>query len=95
MDKGEKLDRLTDEIISVLVRAHKQAKLSGQSVVGTEFLLLVLLAEKTSFGAKAFKKTGIRLRDVRREIELIVPKRKKTISGGRRDSVYRTDEKCS
>jgi ATP-dependent Clp protease ATP-binding subunit ClpC len=77
MDKGEKLDRLTDEIISVLVRAHKQAKLSGQSVVGTEFLLLVLLAEKTSFGAKAFKKTGIRLRDVRREIELIVPRRKK------------------
>ena len=75
MDKREKLDRLSDEIIDVLVRAHKQAKLSGQSIVGTEFLLLVLLAKKTSFGANTFKKTETRLLDIRREISRIIPRR--------------------
>ena len=58
MDKREKLDRLSDEIIGVLVRAHKQAKLCGQSVVGTEFVLLVLLAEKNELWSEGLQEDG-------------------------------------
>ncbi|MAC62646.1 MAG: ATP-dependent Clp protease ATP-binding subunit ClpC [Flavobacteriaceae bacterium] len=69
-----RLDSFSEEVVDVIVTAHHLAKKYGQSVVGSEFLLLVLVAHRSSVGSKALKKMEIRLRDVNNEINLTVPK---------------------
>jgi ATP-dependent Clp protease ATP-binding subunit ClpC len=62
----------TDQVREVLTLAHQEACRLGHEYVGTEHLLLGLLAEGKSFGASALKELGVTLDGARDEVERII-----------------------
>jgi ATP-dependent Clp protease ATP-binding subunit ClpC len=62
-------ERFTDQARSVLVSAQDEARLLNHSFIGTEHILLGLLAAGEGIGAQALRSLGISLEAVRKEVE--------------------------
>jgi ATP-dependent Clp protease ATP-binding subunit ClpA len=66
-------ERFTDRARRVLVMAQEEAKALGHSFIGTEHLLLGLVAEGEGVGAKALAAVGVDLADLRARVLVAVP----------------------
>jgi ATP-dependent Clp protease ATP-binding subunit ClpC len=62
-------ERYTDRARQVLVLAQQEARRSASDHIGTEHLLLGLIDEGEALGVKAIESMGIRLDDLRGQIE--------------------------
>lgn len=65
-------ERFTDRSRRVIVLAQEEARLLGHAYIGTEHLLLGLLAEGEGVGSKALERLGVDLPKVRDEVERII-----------------------
>ena len=65
-------EHLTDKAIKVIMLSQEETRRLGQNLVGTEQLLLGLLAEGTSIPAKTLNQMGVTLPIVRREVERMI-----------------------
>jgi ATP-dependent Clp protease ATP-binding subunit ClpC len=65
-------ERFTEKAIKVILLGQEEAKRLGHNFVGTEQLLLGLMAEGRGLGPTILKKVGLGLRSVRREVEDII-----------------------
>jgi ATP-dependent Clp protease ATP-binding subunit ClpA len=59
----------TQETLSILRFAKKEAKAMAKNTVGTEFILLGILAQNTSIGAQTLEKLGITFKDAKEAVE--------------------------
>jgi ATP-dependent Clp protease ATP-binding subunit ClpA len=66
-------ERLTDDARAVLVLAEDEARASGQSMIGSEHLLLGMLDEGRGFAAQALARLGLSADDVRAELRILHP----------------------
>jgi DNA-binding XRE family transcriptional regulator/Uma2 family endonuclease len=64
--------RFTEKAIQSITLAQEESRRLGHNFVGTEFILLGLIAENTGLAAKVLKAAGVKLEDVRREVEKII-----------------------
>lgn len=62
----------TPEMLSILRLAREEAQNLNRTNIGTEMLLLGILAHGTGLGASALHKLGITLKDARYEVEKLV-----------------------
>ncbi|MCL2451904.1 Clp protease N-terminal domain-containing protein, partial [Candidatus Saccharibacteria bacterium] len=62
--------RLTDNARDVLAHAEVLARMTGSSYVGTEHLLLGILSQETSIGARVLKNAGIDFERVKAALQL-------------------------
>ncbi|WP_052128610.1 ATP-dependent Clp protease ATP-binding subunit [Neosynechococcus sphagnicola] len=62
----------TTSAIKVIMLAQEEARRLGHNFVGTEQLLLGLIAAEPGMASKVLKSLGITLADVRREIEAVI-----------------------
>jgi ATP-dependent Clp protease ATP-binding subunit ClpC len=67
-------DRFTERAIKVIMLAQEEARRLRHNFVGTEQILLGLIAEGTGIAAKAMTALGITLTDVRLEVETLLGK---------------------
>ncbi|CAK8568072.1 unnamed protein product [Lathyrus sativus] len=65
-------ERFTGKAIKVILLAQEEARTLGHDFVGTEQILLGLIAEGTGIAAKVLKSMGINLKDARVEVEKII-----------------------
>lgn len=65
-------EKFTPESIQVIRRAQEEASRLGHQFVGTEQILLGLLAEDTGVAAKVLKSAGVTLEAARIEVEKII-----------------------
>jgi hypothetical protein len=65
-------ERFTDRARRVLVLAQEEARLLGHGFIGTEHVLLGLVAERDGVAAKALERLDVSLDAVREEVEAIV-----------------------
>ncbi|MBV9387883.1 MAG: ATP-dependent Clp protease ATP-binding subunit [Chroococcidiopsidaceae cyanobacterium CP_BM_ER_R8_30] len=65
-------EHFTDKAIKAIMLAQEEARSLGQNLVGTEQILLGLIAEGTGIAAKVLNEQGVTLQDARREVEKIV-----------------------
>jgi hypothetical protein len=65
----EVFERFTDRARRVLVLAQEEARLLNHSFIGTEHILLGLIAEREGVAAKALQDLGISLEAVREKVE--------------------------
>lgn len=73
--------RFTDRAQRVIVLAQEQARRLGHNVVGTEHILLGLIAEGEGVGAKALTAMGVSLEKVQQEIEKVIGRSDAPIKG--------------
>ncbi|XP_028765130.1 chaperone protein ClpC, chloroplastic-like [Neltuma alba] len=64
----------TKKAVKAIVLSQEEAKRVGDNFIGTEMILLGLIREGTGIAAKVLKSMGIKLKDVRLEIERIIGK---------------------
>jgi len=62
-------ERFTDRARRVLTLAQEEARLRNHSFIGTEHILLGLIAEGGGLGAQALRSSGVSLEAARREVE--------------------------
>ncbi|NUR47885.1 MAG: ATP-dependent Clp protease ATP-binding subunit [Hamadaea sp.] len=74
-------ERFTDGARRVMVLAQEEARMLDHTTVGTEHVLLGLMREGESVGAKALEKLGISLDEVRRQVEEIVGPGRQAVGG--------------
>ncbi|MEV0274404.1 Clp protease N-terminal domain-containing protein, partial [Hamadaea sp. NPDC050747] len=74
-------ERFTDGARRVMVLAQEEARTLDHTTVGTEHVLLGLMREGESVGAKALEKLGISLDEVRRQVEEIVGPGRPAVGG--------------
>jgi len=65
-------EHFTDKAIKAIMLAQEEARRLGQNLVGTEQILLGLIAEGTGVAAKVLTAQGVTLQDARREVEKII-----------------------
>ncbi len=65
-------ERFTEQSIKVIMLAQEEARRLGHNFVGTEQILLGLIAEGTGIGSKALQENGVTLKDARNEVEKII-----------------------
>jgi len=65
-------ERFTDKAIKVVMLAQEEARRLGHNLVGTEQILLGLIAEGSGIAAKALADLGISLKDAQAEVEKII-----------------------
>jgi ATP-dependent Clp protease ATP-binding subunit ClpC len=65
-------ERFTDDARRVVVLAQEEARGLGHPYIGTEHLLLGLLAEGQGIGARALAAVDVRLERARHEVQLII-----------------------
>lgn len=65
-------ERFTEGAIKIIMASHEEARRMGQNFVGTEQLLLGVIAQKHGIGARALRYCGVNLKKTRKEIELYV-----------------------
>jgi ATP-dependent Clp protease ATP-binding subunit ClpC len=65
-------ERFTDRARSVLTLAQEEARALNHSFIGTEHILLGLLAEGDGLAARALRSLGLSTEDVRAKVEEIV-----------------------
>jgi DNA-binding XRE family transcriptional regulator/Uma2 family endonuclease len=64
--------RFTEKAVKSIMLAQEESRRLGHNFVGTEFILLGLIAENTGLAAKVLKAASITLEDARREVENII-----------------------
>jgi ATP-dependent Clp protease ATP-binding subunit ClpA len=64
--------RITEQAIEAVIYAQHESRRLGHNRMGTELLLVGLIQQDKGIAAKALSSMGIRLEDVRREVEEIV-----------------------
>jgi ATP-dependent Clp protease ATP-binding subunit ClpC len=74
-------ERFTDRARRVVVLAQEEARLLDHGYIGTEHLLLGLVAEKEGIAAGALVELGIDLETARREVEEVVGRGAEVPSG--------------
>lgn len=65
-------ERFSEKAIKVVMIGQEEARLIGLNFVGTEQILLGLIAENTGIAAKVLKAAGINIKNARLEVEKIV-----------------------
>jgi len=65
-------ERFTEQAIKVIMLAQEEARRLGHNFVGTEQLLLGLIAEGKGIAGKVLAETGVNLKDARIEVEKII-----------------------
>jgi ATP-dependent Clp protease ATP-binding subunit ClpC len=65
-------ERFTDRARRVVVLAQEEARMLNHNSIGTEHILLGLLAEGQGVAAKALESLGIPLQDVRKQVKEII-----------------------
>ena len=65
-------ERFTEQSIKVIMLAQEEARRLGHNFVGTEQILLGLIAEGTGIAAKALQQNSVSLKDARNEVEKII-----------------------
>jgi ATP-dependent Clp protease ATP-binding subunit ClpC len=65
-------ERFTEKAIKVIMLAQEEARRIGHNFVGTEQILLGLLAEGSGIGPRVLKSMGISVKDARMEVEKIL-----------------------
>src|SRR4028119_177773 len=65
-------ERFTEEAIKVIMLSQEEARRLGHNFVGTEQILLGLVAEGTGIAAKVLKSLGVNLKEAREEVETII-----------------------
>jgi ATP-dependent Clp protease ATP-binding subunit ClpC len=73
-------EHFTDKAIKAIMLAQEEARSLGQNLVGTEQILLGLIAEGTGIAAKVLKEQGVTLQDARREVEKIIGRSSRFVS---------------
>jgi ATP-dependent Clp protease ATP-binding subunit ClpC len=74
-------ERFTDRARRVIVLAQEEARLLNHNYIGTEHLLLGLIAEGEGVAATALERMGVDLGTVRRQVEEIIGHGEKAQSG--------------
>lgn len=64
--------RFTEKAIKTIMLAQEESRRLGHNFVGTEQILLGLMAEGSGIGGKALQAVGVKLEDARREVENII-----------------------
>jgi ATP-dependent Clp protease ATP-binding subunit ClpC len=65
-------ERFTDRARRVVVLAQEEARLLGHTYIGTEHILLGLLAEEEGLGAQALVKSGVSLSAAREKVVAVI-----------------------
>ena len=65
-------ESFTPEAITAIVCAQEESRRMGHNYLGTEQILLGLIAEGTGVAAKALKLMGVNLKDARTEVKKII-----------------------
>ncbi len=65
-------ERFTEKAIRVIMLAQEESRRLGHNFVGTEQLLLGLIAEGTGIASKTLKSMGVNIKDAREEVEKII-----------------------
>ena len=65
-------ERFTDKSIKVILLAQEESRRLGQKFVGSEQMLVGLIAEDTSFAASILKEFGLTLPYARAQVEKII-----------------------
>ena len=65
-------ERFTEKAIKVIMLAQEETRRLGHKTVGSEQILLGLVAEGTGIGASVLSSAGLKLKDVRVEVEKVV-----------------------
>lgn len=73
-------ERFTSQAIKVIMLAQEESRRLGHNFVGTEHMLLGLIAEDTSVAGKVLKSQGINLENTRIEVEKIIGRGSGTIN---------------
>lgn len=66
------IERQMNEVTTIMRLAHEEAYNLGQNIVGTELILLGIVAEGTSIAAKVLLKLGVNLKEIRTSVEKLV-----------------------
>lgn len=65
-------ERFTEQAIKVIMLAQEEARRLGHNYVATEQILLGLIGEGTNIAAKVLRWNGVKLKDARAQVELII-----------------------
>ena len=65
-------ERFTEKAIRVIMLAQEESRRLGHNFVGTEQLLLGLIAEGTGIAAKTLKSMGVNIKEASEEVEKII-----------------------
>ncbi|MBR1617924.1 AAA family ATPase, partial [bacterium] len=65
-------ERFTEKAIRVIMLAQEESRRLGHNFVGTEQLLLGLIAEGTGIASKTLKGMGVNIKEAREEVEKII-----------------------
>jgi ATP-dependent Clp protease ATP-binding subunit ClpA len=65
-------ERFTEPGIKVVVTAQEEARKIGNNFVGTEQILLGLIAETSGIGGRVLRKYGVTLRLAREELNVLL-----------------------
>jgi len=65
-------ERFTEKAIQVVILAQEEARRLGHKFVGTEQILIGLIAEETGIAAKVLAEMGVKLGDAQIEVEKII-----------------------
>ena len=61
-------ERFTEKAIRVIMLAQEESRRLGHNFVGTEQLLLGLIAEGTGIASKTLKSMGVNIKEAREEV---------------------------
>nr|YP_010443666.1 Clp protease ATP binding subunit [Merotricha bacillata]UTE94553.1 Clp protease ATP binding subunit [Merotricha bacillata] len=67
-------EKFTERALKVVMLAQEEARRSGHNFVGTEQVLLGLIAEGSGIAARVLKKGGVKIGETRKEIEKLIGK---------------------
>ncbi|MEC4892773.1 MAG: ATP-dependent Clp protease ATP-binding subunit [Oscillatoria sp. PMC 1051.18] len=65
-------EHFTDKAIKAIMLAQEEARRTGHNLVGSEQILLGLIAEGTSNAAKILKKLGVTLKEARKRVDELI-----------------------
>jgi WD40 repeat protein/serine/threonine protein kinase len=65
-------ERFTEKAIQVVILAQEEARRLGHNFVGTEQIIIGLIAEETGIAAKVLTEMGVKLDDAQIEVEKII-----------------------
>jgi ATP-dependent Clp protease ATP-binding subunit ClpA len=78
---ADRFDKFTERARRVLTLAQEEARRFNHHYIGTEHLLLGLLAEGEGVGARVLQNLGVQLSQVRQRVEFIVGRGESTTTG--------------
>ncbi len=66
------IEKQMNETFTILKLAKQEAMTYGQNIVGSELLLIGILAEGTTISAKVLRDLGVNIKDTRSEVEKLI-----------------------